>query len=190
MNAPLQNNSSTSTPDSPDPDPRVSPIWDRWQNLRTPETVDEALAAIRLATLKIEALERAAEGTPNPDRADALRYSAARWADQRTGLEWALAVLQAGESPLRHQLDALRARYNDLAKLAVLCPDTRALVALLQLRGQSRDAEQEALRMEVMRLEYANDRLCVELEDTRRQLSVKSAEVAALNRKLQEARHV
>lgn len=138
------------------PQPRVSnAAWDRWQNIRTPETVDEAVAAIRIASVKASALGRLAgevqEATP--DRATHLRSSADHWRSHVAGLEWCLEVLRAGESPLHARLDELRERYNRLLRTVAFCPDSVSLLALLQRQLAANDRAREHLSMEVMGLE-------------------------------------
>lgn len=134
--------------------PRVSSAaWDRWQNIRTPETVDEAVAAIRIASIKAVALDRVAAVTSDPERAASLASCADHWRSHVAGLEWCLEVLRAGESPLQRKLDELRDRHSHLLRTVAFCPDSASLIALLQRRLAANDLARERLTMEVMGLE-------------------------------------
>lgn len=132
---------------------RRAPAWDRWQDVRTPETVDEAEAAVALVDAKIASLSTAA--TLHPDRAAEFKYAADRWQSKRASLVWALARLRAGADPLREKYDALLDRYNALVVLALECPDGQALIGLLQRKISQQREEMEALRFEFGALEMA-----------------------------------
>lgn len=157
-----------STEPMPD-DGRPRNAWDRWQNLRTPETIEEAEAAIALARMKIAALERAAERECVPEFVARWTYPLGRWRDELLGLEWALAVLRAGDSPALRKLAALQARYDAALRDFARCPDAAALIALLQRRLQANDLAREELTLEVTSLHYVNDELRAKLKAARAQ---------------------
>jgi chromosome segregation ATPase len=163
---------------------RRAPAWDAWQEVRTPETVDEAEAAVALARMKVHALERAAEREADADRAQAFRYSAGRWRDHLDGLVWALEVLRAGESPLHREIAELRGRYVTLMRAVVHCPDAASLIGLLQRRLAANDRAREALAMEVMGLESINEGLRAELDTAQRSLAERNAKVRELKQRV------
>lgn len=113
---------------------RNAPAWDRWQEVRLPETVDEADAAIVLARMKLDALESRA--SIDPERAADLQYAADNWSEKLVKLEWAREVLRAGASPWATKYAELQERYNRVVRLASDCPDTRTLIDTLLRRVQ------------------------------------------------------
>lgn len=153
--------------------------WDRWQDVRTPETVAEALAGITMVTHKVDALTCVADRYArlgDAPRADAMRATTERWREQGRGLTWALEMLRAGESPMRAKYRALQARLHELAIATTRCPDAASLVAHLLARAERLTEHRDRLAMEVQGLEHL--------------LSLRNAEIADLSRQLRAAHEV
>lgn len=110
--------------------PRQVPPWDRWQDVRMPVTIEEANAAVALASMKRDALESAASLAP--DREAELQFAADRWSELLVKLE----VLRAGDSVDARKYRELKERHDALIRLATECPDTRTLIDTLLLRIQ------------------------------------------------------
>lgn len=140
----------------------------RPKDIRTPVTVEEALAAVSLAESMIERIHDQLEDRANADedwreRAHGMLEA---WSHRLEGLRYWLARLQAGEMPLSIALAQLRAE-NDLL---------RERVAGAERAVRVNTPEEISLKQRCAELQRKNNVLVTQLQQAQAALAAKNAE--------------
>lgn len=140
----------------------------RPKDIRTPVTVEEALAAVSLAESMVERIHDQLEDRANADedwreRAHGMLEA---WSLRLEGLRYWLARLQAGEMPLSIELAQLRAA-NDLL---------RERVAAAERAVRVNTPEEISLKQRCAELQRKNDELVTHLKRAQTALETRNAE--------------